>query len=112
VVDTILRFFLPADELLVRRVKKQRYKSVSVYGTGEVGMAVVDLLQRDNIHLEHWYDSKITHEGSHFLGIPITPFSRLKNDESDAVIVASESFTAQIHQVIESNLYRGAIIKL
>lgn len=111
-IDTIFRFFLPADELLVRQVKKQGFRSVSVYGIGEVGMAVVNLLKRNNITVEHWYDSKIINYGSNLLGISLTPFTQLSDDESEAVIVASESFTSEIQKVIESNNYRGAIIKL
>ncbi|EWH09486.1 hypothetical protein DS2_12418 [Catenovulum agarivorans DS-2] len=111
-LNRIQKFFLSADQLLVRQVQKHQYKTVSVYGIGEVGVAVVSLLTGKGIKLEHWYDSKIATQNNHYLGHTLTPYAELKHDRSEAIIIASEAFTEQIQKVIEDNLYSGTIVKL
>ena len=108
----LLRFFTPADDLLVRRVKSKNIQRVSVYGMGDVGIAVINRLPQYGISLERWYDSKITTQGNQMLGVSLTPFTQLNTDSSVAIIVASEAFTDQIQQVIEQNGYQGSVITL
>ena len=108
----IVQFFQRPDKNLVRKVKRSKFNAVSVYGIGDLGKAVVRLLDQNGIVVLNWYDSAITANDAVLLGHPLTPLSKMEQDRASAIVLASELFADEMQVACEQYGFAGVVIRL
>ncbi|MFC6439347.1 hypothetical protein [Bowmanella sp. JS7-9] len=105
-------FFMPADRILAEQVDDIPSKTLGIYGAGELGQAVVALLQQRGIKPDYWYDGQIK-EGTHSLmQIAVYAPQQLAVHQPERLIVASEAYAEEISKNCRQLGYQGNLICL
>ena len=108
----ITHFFVPADKILAGQVRNNTGQTLGIYGAGELGQAVVALLQQRGISPDYWYDGQIK-EGTHSLmQIAVYAPQQLAVHRPDRLIVASEAYAEEISKNCRHLGYQGDLISL
>ena len=106
----IKRFFIPCDKFLLNEIKRHGLIEVSVFGIGDIGKALIDLLVKNKIQLKFFYDSSLTTGEHQIMGCPILSVDDLPNEKSQAIVIASEVFVEDMIHICRQKGYTGKII--
>ena len=111
-ISKLLVFFVPADRLLVMRLKQCGAKQASVFGAGELGIAVVGKMANAGIGLKNWYDSSAPEGNNSFLNRPLLNIQCMTSDSDDILVIASEAYSQGMLDACTSRGFRGKIISV
>lgn len=112
VITRLVNFFVAPDKQLVSKVRRLGLTEVSVFGAGELGMAVVDELLRNGVKLKHWYDSSVSVGEHAFMGQKVSDVTQLSNEPCHYVLLASEAFVSEMADTCKRHGFSGEFIRL
>jgi glutamate dehydrogenase/leucine dehydrogenase len=94
------RVFTDRLKLVVRSLKAQRIKRVTVYGAGDVGRALIALLREQGITVNRLADRDQALWGTSVDGITVEPITACLNDRSPVIVLASLSHAAAMRRSV------------
>ncbi|WP_100642135.1 hypothetical protein [Alteromonas facilis] len=105
-------FFIAPDKLLVMRVSKLECQSVSIFGAGDLGLAVYMRLEQLGIQVNGWYDSKVKNAPCRFIGIDLLAPCFIKEELPQYLVIASEAYAKEIMASCVQAGFKGRFITL
>lgn len=84
---------------LVENIDKNRYKHITIYGAGEIGMKVLQIAEIYNLPIQSFIDMNYVNMKNGFYGLPVHSLSS-ESEYADMIIIASKAFKDEIRETI------------
>ncbi len=98
------RVFTDRLEPVVRSLKAQRIKRVTVYGAGDVGRALIALLREQGIRVNRLADRDQAVWGTSVEGVTVEPIAACTNDRAPVIVLASFSHASAMRRSVMQEL--------
>ena len=107
------RYFIECFKISAKLLDK-KIDDVIIYGAGEVGITLVEVLQLCNIKVSFIIDKRETLRGKYINGVEIICLDDAKNRSnfSKIIVIASFSFIKEIRKTIENNFKNVNILEI
>ena len=99
----VLKFFLPPEKFLFEKIVDSGYRSISIYGAGEIGSALIPCLKKETpkIRIDMVADRAATYSSYELEGVEVVAPEKLLESKSEAVVVASVEFRDEMIEFLK-----------